>query len=171
MDRVHERLLPDSGRFGDMLFDRVLGSIETKRGEWSSAERHLLAAEETARREALPWDLAMTLEARAELLAAQGGDADELRAQAARIFLQLGNERNARALTPKGTPVRAAFGLSRRETEVVRLLAAGKSNREIADTLFLSEKTVENHLTSIYAKLDVANRSGAVAFAVRHGLS
>ena len=57
-----------------------------------------------------------------------------------------------------------------RAPEVLRLLAGGLSNREIAATLFLSEKTVENHLTSIYGKLAVENRAAAAAYAVRNAL-
>jgi DNA-binding NarL/FixJ family response regulator len=53
---------------------------------------------------------------------------------------------------------------------VLRLVAAGKSNRQIADELFLSEKTVANHLTSIIMKTGAQNRSGATAFAHRHAL-
>jgi DNA-binding NarL/FixJ family response regulator len=60
--------------------------------------------------------------------------------------------------------------LSRREIEVVRLMAAGHSNRAIAETLFLSEATVKTHLVRIYRKLEVANRPAAVSEAVRRGL-
>lgn len=61
-------------------------------------------------------------------------------------------------------------GLSRREVDVLRLIAAGKSNREIADELALSEKTVANHVTAIFGKIGVENRAAAAAFAVRQGL-
>ncbi|MEV7341947.1 response regulator transcription factor [Streptomyces sp. NPDC093544] len=60
--------------------------------------------------------------------------------------------------------------LSRREIEVVRLMAAGRSNRAIAEKLFLSEATVKTHLVRIYRKLEVANRPAAVSEAVRRGL-
>jgi DNA-binding NarL/FixJ family response regulator len=61
--------------------------------------------------------------------------------------------------------------LSRREAEIVRLVAGGMSNREIAETLFLSESTVANHLTSIFNKTGTDNRAAATAFAIRHGLA
>ncbi len=61
-------------------------------------------------------------------------------------------------------------GLSEREADVLRLLARGSTNREIAAALFISEKTVANHLTSIYTKTGVDNRVGAAAFALRAGL-
>jgi len=62
-------------------------------------------------------------------------------------------------------------GLSERELEVLRLVAQGRTNREIAETLVLSEKTVARHLTNIFAKTGVENRAGAAAYALRHGLA
>ena len=62
-------------------------------------------------------------------------------------------------------------GLSEREVEVLRLVAAGHSNRKIAEQLVLSEKTVANHLTNIFIKTGTDNRAAATAFAVRHGLA
>lgn len=62
-------------------------------------------------------------------------------------------------------------GLSAREVEVLRLVAGGATNRTIAGELYLSEKTVERHLSNIFAKLGVTSRSAATAFAFRHGLA
>ena len=61
-------------------------------------------------------------------------------------------------------------GLSRREVDVVRLLAAGRSNRDIATTLFISQRTVETHVARILAKLGVESRSAAAVWAVRQGI-
>ncbi|MFJ9562737.1 response regulator [Streptomyces fuscichromogenes] len=61
-------------------------------------------------------------------------------------------------------------GLSERETEVLRLLAQGRSNRAIASALFLTEATVKTHLVRIYRKLGTENRAGTVSEAVRLGL-
>jgi predicted ATPase/DNA-binding CsgD family transcriptional regulator len=61
-------------------------------------------------------------------------------------------------------------GLSQREAEVLRLVAAGRSNRDIARELHLSENTVAKHLTSIFNKTASDNRAAAAAFALRHGL-
>ncbi|MEZ4572829.1 MAG: LuxR C-terminal-related transcriptional regulator [Thermomicrobiales bacterium] len=60
--------------------------------------------------------------------------------------------------------------MTRRETEVLGLLAQGLSNREIAAVLWLSERTIERHITSLYRKIDVQRRSEATAFALRHGI-
>jgi DNA-binding CsgD family transcriptional regulator/tetratricopeptide (TPR) repeat protein len=61
-------------------------------------------------------------------------------------------------------------GLSQREVEVLRLIARGKSNREIAEELFISLRTVANHVTNIFTKVGVANRTQAAAYAIEHGL-
>ncbi|ADJ47266.1 two-component system response regulator [Amycolatopsis mediterranei S699] len=60
--------------------------------------------------------------------------------------------------------------LTTREIEVIRLLASGRSNRAIAEALFLSEATVKTHLVRIYRKLGADNRAAAVSEAVRRGL-
>jgi ATP/maltotriose-dependent transcriptional regulator MalT len=62
-------------------------------------------------------------------------------------------------------------GLTARELEVLRLVAAGNSNREIAATLVISEHTVARHLQSIFRKLGVSSRTAAGAFAFEHGLT
>ncbi len=69
------------------------------------------------------------------------------------------------AATPK-----AAGGLSPREVQVLALVAAGNSNRAIAAELFLSEKTVERHVSNILTKLGVGSRTAAAAYAFEHGI-
>jgi DNA-binding NarL/FixJ family response regulator len=59
-------------------------------------------------------------------------------------------------------------GLTEREVQVLRLVAAGRTNSEIATLLFLSEKTVARHLSNIFTKLDVTSRTAAAAFAFEH---
>jgi len=63
-----------------------------------------------------------------------------------------------------------SFGLTARELEVLALLPKGKMSSQIAADLFISEATVKTHLSSIYRKLCVANRSEAVAESIKHGL-
>jgi ATP/maltotriose-dependent transcriptional regulator MalT len=60
--------------------------------------------------------------------------------------------------------------LSQRELEVLRLVAAGHTNREAATRLFITEATVKTHLLNIYAKLDVNDRAAAVAEGYNRGL-
>jgi DNA-binding NarL/FixJ family response regulator len=57
-----------------------------------------------------------------------------------------------------------------REQEVLRLVAAGKTNKAIANELFLSEKTVDRHVSNIFIKLDVSTRAAATAWAYQHRL-
>jgi DNA-binding CsgD family transcriptional regulator len=104
------------------------------------------------------------------------GDADaaDMELDAARwVFRQLGAEPDLAALeAPPGgagdgvTP----SGLTARELEVLRLVAAGKSNRGIAVDLFLSERTVARHVSNILRKLDLPSRSAATAFAYENQL-
>ncbi|HEX2883463.1 MAG TPA: HD domain-containing phosphohydrolase [Candidatus Limnocylindria bacterium] len=77
----------------------------------------------------------------------------------------------AAGLTARG-PVRGAApaGLSDREVEVLRLVARGHSNREIADRLVVSPRTAEHHVQHIYAKIGVSSRAAAALFAMEHGL-
>ena len=117
--------------------------------------------------------------ARARVLIASAcralGDADSavLELEAARgAFEQLGASPDiARidALTGRAAP-RDAHGLSPRELEVLRLVAAGKSNREIAATLVVSEHTVARHMQNILTKLGVSSRTAAAAFAFEQNL-
>jgi DNA-binding NarL/FixJ family response regulator len=70
-------------------------------------------------------------------------------------------------------PVEAARqdGLTPREVQVLRLIAAGRSNREIAEALVLSERTVARHVTNIYTKAGVHSKAEATAYAFRHNLA
>jgi non-specific serine/threonine protein kinase len=69
------------------------------------------------------------------------------------------------------TVAAADVGLTPRENDVLALLAEGQTNRDIADALFLSQRTVANHVDHILAKLGVRSRTAAVAFAIRNGLA
>ena len=61
-------------------------------------------------------------------------------------------------------------GLTAREVEVLRQIALGKTNREVADELVISLNTVARHLGNIFTKTDVTNRTQATNYAIRHGL-
>ena len=87
------------------------------------------------------------------------------------VFSELGALADLAALDKQSRPLPATDGkLSRRELEVLRLLATGLTNRDIAAQLFLSEKTVARHLSNIFAKLEVSSRSAATAYAHREHL-
>jgi DNA-binding NarL/FixJ family response regulator len=75
-------------------------------------------------------------------------------------------EETALLLTPSASPA----GLTEREVEVLRLVASGRSNAQIAAELVLSEKTVARHLSNIFGKLDVGSRTAAAAYAFEHRL-
>jgi DNA-binding NarL/FixJ family response regulator len=91
---------------------------------------------------------------------------------AGRVFAELGAAPDVTRvdhLTRKPADT-AAHGLTPRELQVLRLLATGKTNRAIATDLVLSEKTVDRHLTNIFAKLGVPSRTAATAYAYEHRL-
>lgn len=67
--------------------------------------------------------------------------------------------------------MRRGPGLTEREIEVLKGVAQGLSDKELALKLFLSEPTIKSHLRSIYQKLTLKNRAQATAYAIRHGLS
>ena len=72
---------------------------------------------------------------------------------------------------PAASDPAAALGLTSREAEVLRLLAQGRSNREIGEALFISPRTVNFHVINLLAKLGLDSRTAAAAFAFRHGLA
>jgi DNA-binding NarL/FixJ family response regulator len=76
----------------------------------------------------------------------------------------------AAAARPNVGRDRNAHGLSTRELEVLLLVASGKTNKVIARELFVSEKTIDRHVSNIFAKLDVPSRAAATAWAYQHGL-
>jgi len=91
---------------------------------------------------------------------------------ARRIFTRLSAEHCLARIaeqTDRASPRRIG-PLSEREAQVLRLLATGKTNRAIADELFISEKTVARHVSNIFDKLAVSSRTGATAWAFQHNL-
>ena len=169
------------GQYHDQLMDYVLGLMETRLGDIVAARQSLAAAEATARCHALRPELARVLAAQADVETVQGKRDDRARArerlnEAITLLEALDNQaelRTARAkLQALDTTTRSARpgGLSAREAEVLKLIAAGLSNREIAARLHLSEKTVGNYITNLFNKLGVDNRAAAAAYAVKHKL-
>ena len=121
----------------------------------------------------LPYEIAR---ARMLLAAACRADGDEVSARlefgaAASTFQRLGAPADAQAASDAlGDPQAAPARLSAREVEVLRLVAAGKTNREIAQELVISPHTVSRHLQNIFNKVGVSTRAGATAFAFEHAI-
>jgi DNA-binding CsgD family transcriptional regulator len=154
------------------LLDLTLGHPE--RAEHCFQHAAVLAG----RMQARPM-VAMSREGQARALLAlnRPGERPQARAllqEAAATAQELGihglGERASALLGELAAPV-APAGLTGREVEVLRLIAAGHSNRKIAQALFISPNTVLHHVSSIFAKTGVANRAEAAAYATRHGLA
>lgn len=164
---------------------RHLGILAATMERWEDAERHFTdAAAMNARQGGLPW-VAHTQHQHALMLLARGRSEDRARSaelldQALAGATSLGMNALIERITAakgrisanggSGRSVRPA-GLSDREIEVLRLVAIGRSNKEIGKALFLSEHTVANHLRNIFAKTETANRTEAAAFARQQGLA
>jgi ATP/maltotriose-dependent transcriptional regulator MalT len=158
----------------------LAATVDTVRGSLLLARSDAAAALERLRRACTSWqDLRLPYEvARARMLCGQAaraaGDEDggraELRAALA-AFERLGATNDAAKATMllegRGD---LPGGLTEREAEVLRLVAAGKSNRQIAAELVISEHTVARHIQNIFTKLNLSSRSAATAFAFGHGL-
>jgi DNA-binding CsgD family transcriptional regulator len=100
-------------------------------------------------------------------------DSGQMELDAARwVFRQLGAGPDLTRVEALAQKVAAAPAgrLTAREVEVLRLVAAGKTNRAIATDLFLSEKTVARHVSNIFTKLGLSSRSAATAYAFEHDL-
>jgi DNA-binding CsgD family transcriptional regulator len=159
--------------------DRYLGMLAATVGEWDTAEAHFDSALELNRRMGAHTWTAHTTYEYGRMLLHRGGPGDDARARelltetvgACERFGLRGLRRKLRAL--QGTQrahVEGPDGLSSREVEVLRLVAAGRSNREIGTALSISEHTAANHLRSILRKTGCANRTHAASYAHRRHL-
>jgi DNA-binding CsgD family transcriptional regulator len=152
---------------------RIRGAVDLARGDPRAALRSLRVAGQI-------WDeLDAPYEgARVRVLVALAcralGDADgsSLELDAARaVFAELGAAPDVARVDELAGARRDTHGLSARELEVLRLVAAGRTNREIASELVVSEHTVARHLQNIRTKLGVSSRTAAAAFAYEHDLA
>jgi DNA-binding CsgD family transcriptional regulator len=159
--------------------DRFLGLLATTLGEFALAIEHFERALAVNRRMgAVTWT-AHTLYAYGRTLRMRGhpGDAvqaSELLTESAALASQIGMPvllARARGLGARPESVRSPPAeLSWREVEILRLVAAGLSNREIGERLYISEHTVANHVRSILRKTGASNRTEAAGYAYRHAL-
>jgi len=151
--------------------ERYLGRIADAFGEVDVAERHFVAAAGMDRRMGSVIHEAETLVHHSLFLM----DRDPPRAfsladRARALASPIGQERVLRLLPQVSSPV-AVDGLSGREMDVLRLLAAGLSNKEIGDRLYISTNTAANHVRSILMKTGAANRTQAAIYATEHRLA
>ena len=161
---------------------RLLGMLATTLQRWDTAQQHFeYAIEFDERSGGRPW-LAHSRREFAVMLLRRHGSGDRERAlslldaalgEARQLGMAglehsvLGAQADAAA---SAEPLPPVAGLSPRELQVLRLVATGKTNQEIATALFRSPNTVANHVRNILDKTQVANRAQAAAFAVRHKL-
>jgi ATP/maltotriose-dependent transcriptional regulator MalT len=149
------------------------GSVELAEGDPQAALVALRQASQIWHALEAPYEIARTrVLVGLACRALDDDDASALEFEAARTsFADLGAAPDrSRVDSLLGVKSRDAHGLSTRELEVLRLVAAGKSNREIAAALVISEHTVARHLQNIFSKLGLSSRTAATAFAFEHDL-
>jgi DNA-binding CsgD family transcriptional regulator len=156
---------------------RFLGELDTDSARFSEATEHVEKSLALADACEAPYERALTLLTKGQLLAATDNpeEARALLGEVREICAPLGAELAlARAAELEKILPRVArhapAGLTGRELEILRLVAQGMSNQEIAASLVLSEHTVHRHVANVLGKLGVSSRAAAVAQAARHDL-
>ncbi|WP_415894091.1 helix-turn-helix transcriptional regulator [Neptuniibacter sp. PT8_73] len=188
---LHKLLLPHDG-FNIVVgactachgaASRLLGMLENVMKRWDEAARHFESAiQMNARQGARPW-LAHSQFEYAKMLSERGAEDDKAKSlKLLASALDTANDIGMKGLiasitnlnskiTGSSTKINNAKGLSKREIEVLQLVAKGKSNKEIARELYRSENTIANHIHNILEKTGSANRAEAVAFSVRNEIT
>ncbi|MGD8863589.1 MAG: response regulator transcription factor, partial [Myxococcales bacterium] len=155
------------------------GAVELARGQVGEALRSLGSALSRWEHAEVPYQVARMRVLLSRACGAVGdADGEEVQRRAARAELErLGAAPDLAGLSPAGSPASgpaskraSGHGLSPRELEVLKLVAAGHTNRAIAKVLSVSVKTVDRHVSNIFTKLDVSSRAAATAYAYEHGL-
>ncbi|MCC6995968.1 MAG: helix-turn-helix transcriptional regulator [Deltaproteobacteria bacterium] len=165
------------------IADHARGAVALAEGDARAALQPLRRAQDLWQRVGAPYLCARVRVVMARAFQALGDqDGAGLELEAARkVFLAVGAGPDLAALeamagpaaAPAATgaaPSKGSHGLSPRELEVLLLVAAGKTNKVIARELFVSEKTVDRHVSNIFAKLNVPSRAAATAWAYQHRL-
>jgi len=151
----------------------VRGAVRLAEGDAAGALVSLRQAAETWRRLEAPYEVARARELLGVACRAlDDDDSAALELDAARTtYARLGAVPDlARVDLLADDARRESHGLTKREVEVLRLVAAGKTNKAIAARLVVSERTVDRHVSNILAKLRVSSRAAATASAYEHGL-
>ncbi|WP_140530356.1 helix-turn-helix transcriptional regulator [Mesorhizobium sp. B1-1-8] len=172
-----QELEATAGRFATDILGAMAaqarGEIELGENNPATALGHFRAALKIWQRAGAPY-----LEARLRVLAGQScrllGDEDGAGLEfdaASRVFMELGAAPDlARVTSIAKSTGSSTHGLTRREVEVLGLVATGKTNKIIAAELGLSEKTVDRHVSNIFDKMAVNSRAAATAYAFQNGL-
>ena len=157
--------------------DRYLGMLAATLGESVRAEEHFERGLELNRRMGATTWVAHTAYEYARFLLTRGHrrrhQADALLDEAATLAERIGMPALLARVRSLGSSATTPLpdGLSAREAQILRLIADGRSNRQIGTTLFISEHTAANHIRSILRKTGCANRTEAASYAHRHGLA
>jgi DNA-binding NarL/FixJ family response regulator len=179
---------------------RILGAIAAAQGRWTDAQSHFAAALELCRRAGSRPEQACILLAQGQAALAQASamparasmlvdEVERVTEEAEQMFSTLGQHTQAaraaalraeamalpqQAATSAGgkQPIDPAVlkGLTPRELEVLRQVAEGKTDKEIAEVLVISPRTANRHIANIFLKLDVTTRAAAAAYAIRNRL-
>jgi DNA-binding CsgD family transcriptional regulator/tetratricopeptide (TPR) repeat protein len=180
--------------------DRILGEMAVIGRDWKEAERAFARGIQICRRANNQPEEAMIRYEQARMAVIQGREERQVRiycTQARKLFVQYDMQRavvlvdtlvegiqslqarteqseeavsTSRKVVIQGVEQGLEVRLTAREREVLQLVAEGHTDREVADVLVLSPRTVNRHLSNIFVKLDVAGRAAAVAYAIRQGL-
>jgi DNA-binding CsgD family transcriptional regulator len=164
---------------------RLLGELAIVSGHFDQAAEHLETALQLADACAAPYERALTLLAQAEHDLAAGATAKAgaaiaevqsictplraLRTLARADALMVAHDTPAVPAAPPD--IGAPHRLTRRELEILRQIAAGRSNRDLADRLSVSIRTVERHITNLYRKIDARGKADATAYLFRYHLA
>jgi ATP/maltotriose-dependent transcriptional regulator MalT len=163
----------ESGMLGAMVA-QTRGEVDLAEGDAQAALPALRRAWQVWHELEIPYEAARVRMLLGRACHALGDDdTSALELEAARgIFAQLGA---APDLARVGSLIQSVVssdphGLTPRESQVLRLVASGNSNREIASALVISERTVDRHVSNLFAKLGVSSRAAATAYAYKHQL-
>jgi DNA-binding CsgD family transcriptional regulator len=154
---------------------RVLGRLATRLGMWQQAVERFEQALSELEKGRAHWELANTYVDYAELRTRRRrrGDltkASAMEARAKAIIAELGLDNALPRFSSKSPDNGTRYGLTGREIEVLALLSEGRRNREIADSLMLSLRTVERHLENIFGKMGLNSRTEVILRAVQEGI-
>ena len=159
---------------------RMLGSLARKAGRYEEAAEHLAVALDLARKSEARYEAALVeieqlaLSTLPSSTVATLEDPGELRGYLESIDARPALDRLAtieERHLPVSSPPNGFASLTPRELDVLRLVASGLPNAEIAEQLSISPRTVTTHLSSIYRKLDTSSRTAITRIAIEHGLT